>query len=83
MKKPISRIVALLISASFAGFATNALAEVTTSIPHYWSPASAKYPGYTKKYDQYACNGQVASQGMTIGSTPATTCGAKSAQRSS
>ena len=83
MKKPISRIIALLISASFAGFATNALAEVTTSIPHYWSPASSKYPAYVKKYDQYASNGQAASEGMTIGSMPATACGAKSVQRGS
>lgn len=35
MKIPFSRIIALLISASFAGFATNALAEVTTPPPAY------------------------------------------------
>jgi hypothetical protein len=35
MKKPFSRIIALLISASFAGFATNALAEVSTPPPSY------------------------------------------------
>ncbi|HXZ91818.1 MAG TPA: hypothetical protein VEG36_02965 [Burkholderiales bacterium] len=35
MKKPFSRLIAVLISASFAGFATSALAEVTTPSPAY------------------------------------------------
>ena len=82
MKKPFFRVTTLLIAASFAGFATSALAEVTTSIPHYWSPASPKYPGYVNKYDQYACNGQAASEGMTIGSARAMSYCAKSIQRS-
>jgi hypothetical protein len=40
MKKPFSRIIAPLIAASFAGFATNALAEVTTTPPPAYSPLS-------------------------------------------
>mgnify|MGYP000176445953 CR=1 FL=1 len=71
------------LRADAVSIATNALAEVTTSIPHYWSPASSKYPAYVKKYDQYASNGQAASEGITIGSTPATARGARSTQRSS
>lgn len=35
MKKPFFRISRLLIAASFAGFATSALAEVTTPPPAY------------------------------------------------
>jgi hypothetical protein len=48
MRKPISRIIALLISASFAGFATNALAEVTTAPPAPYSPLSVHY-GHTTR----------------------------------
>ena len=50
MKKPFSRIIALLISASCAGFATSALAEVTTSV-HSYSPESPHYGRYARRHD--------------------------------
>ena len=41
MKKPFFRISTLLIAAAFAGFATSALAEVTTPPPAYAQQAAS------------------------------------------
>lgn len=70
MKKPLSRIIAVIISAAFAGFATSALAEVTTTTPIY-SPASPHYGHYARKNDLLASNGHKVSEStITIHVTP-------------